>query len=71
MHLRFGTVSIRQLAALAVGQAAQGCAGAQTWLSEAAWRDFYFMILRHHPHVVTQSFRPAYDRVRWDDTPEL
>ena len=71
VHLRFGTVSIRQLAALAAGQAAQGCAGAQTWLSELAWRDFYFMILRHHPHVVTQSFRPAYDRVQWDDAPAL
>src|SRR5690606_15027171 len=33
VHLRFGTVSIRQLAALAAAQAAQGCAGAQTWLS--------------------------------------
>ncbi|MCC6869142.1 MAG: deoxyribodipyrimidine photo-lyase [Burkholderiales bacterium] len=71
VHLRFGTVSIRQLAALAVRQAAEGSAGAQTWLSELAWRDFYFMILWHHPQVVTQSFRPEYDRVRWDDAPEL
>ncbi len=71
VHLRFGTVSIRQLADLAARQAAQGCAGAQAWLSELAWRDFYFMILWHHPHVVTQSFRPAYDRVQWDDAPEL
>ena len=71
VHLRFGTVSIRQLAALAATQAAQGCEGAQTWLSELAWRDFYFMILWHHPRVVTQSFRPEYDRVHWDDAPEL
>ncbi|MGD9773744.1 cryptochrome/photolyase family protein [Diaphorobacter sp.] len=71
VHLRFGTVSIRQLAALAAAQAAQGCEGAQTWLSELAWRDFYFMILWHHPQVVTQSFRPEYDRVQWDDAPEL
>jgi deoxyribodipyrimidine photo-lyase len=71
VHLRFGTVSIRQLADLAARQAAQGCVGAQSWLSELAWRDFYFMILWHHPHVVTQSFRPAYDRVQWDDASEL
>ena len=70
VHLRFGTVSIRQLASLAARQAAQGCEGAQTWLSELAWRDFYFMILWHHPHVVTQAFRPEYDRVQWDDAPE-
>ncbi|WP_028603281.1 cryptochrome/photolyase family protein [Ottowia thiooxydans] len=71
VHLRFGTVSIRQLAALAQERALQGDPGAQTWLSELAWRDFYFMILHYHPHVVTQSFRPAYDLVAWDDAPEL
>jgi deoxyribodipyrimidine photo-lyase len=71
VHLRFGTVSIRQLAALAAQQASEGCAGAQTWLSELAWRDFYFMILWHHPQVVTQSFKPEYDRVQWDEAPEL
>lgn len=71
VHLRFGTVSIRQLAALAVRQAGQGCTGAQTWLSELAWRDFYFMILWHHPQVVTQSFKPEYDRVQWDEAPAL
>jgi deoxyribodipyrimidine photo-lyase len=71
VHLRFGTISIRQLAALAAQQAEQGCAGAQTWLSELAWRDFYFMILWHHPQVVTQSFKPEYDRIQWDEAPEL
>lgn len=71
VHLRFGTVSIRQLARLAQQRALLGDEGAQTWLSELAWRDFYFMILWHHPHVLTQSFRPEYDRVLWDDAPEL
>ena len=71
VHLRFGTVSIRQVAALAVRQARQGSAGAQTWLSELAWRDFYFMILWHHPQVLTQSFKPEYDGVQWDEAPEL
>ena len=71
VHLRFGTLSIRQMAALAAQQAAQGCVGAQTWLSELAWRDFYFMILWHHPQVETQSFRAGYDGLVWDDVPEL
>ena len=71
VHLRFGTISIRQLAQLAHKQAVLGDEGAQTWLSELAWRDFYFMILCHHPHVVSQSFRPEYDRVQWDEAPEL
>ena len=71
VHLRFGTVSIRQLAALAARRAAEGCEGAKTWLSELAWRDFYFMILWHHPHVVNQSFKADYERVQWEEAPEL
>lgn len=70
VHLRFGTVSIRRLASLAARQAAGGCLGAQTWLSELAWRDFYFMILCHHPQVTTRSFRPEFDQVQWDDAPD-
>ena len=71
VHLRFGTISIRQLARHAVQAAQRGDAGAQTWLSELAWRDFYCMILWHHPHVVTRCFRAEYDGVQWDDKPEL
>lgn len=71
VHLRFGTISIRQLAALAAQQAATGCQGAQTWLAELAWRDFYFMILYHHPQVVTHAFKPEFDDVPWDEAPDL
>ena len=70
VHLRFGTVSIRELARFAHERMA-GSAGAATWLSELIWREFYQQILFHHPQVVTQSFRPEYDRIRWDDAPEL
>lgn len=67
-HLRFGTVSIRELAALAWSR---GGEGAQTWLNELVWRDFYHMILWHHPRVVSENFRPEFDRVRWDDSHDL
>ena len=68
VHLRFGTVSIRELAALA---ARSPSAGAAVWLSELAWRDFYFMILAHHPHVAERAFRPAFDAIEWDDRHDL
>lgn len=71
VHLRFGTVSIRQLASIAWQAAAQGSEGARVWLSELAWRDFYSMILWHHPQVEQHCFRPEYDRVQWDDEPQL
>ena len=31
------------------------------------WRNFYDQILHHHPHVVGASFKPGYDRIRWDE----
>ncbi|MEO6408790.1 MAG: deoxyribodipyrimidine photo-lyase [Burkholderiaceae bacterium] len=65
VHLRFGTVSIRELARLAVQEARPG-SGAATWLSELVWRDFYHQILHHHPHVVGAAFKPAYDRIAFE-----
>ncbi len=68
VHLRFGTISVRQLARFA-WQTMQtntlAAAGAETWLSELIWRDFYFQILWHHPRVVAAAFRPEYDSIRW------
>ena len=66
VHLRFGTVSARRLARLAHPLAVKGDAGAQTWLGELIWRDFYHQILHHHPRVVKQSFKPAYDEIVWE-----
>jgi deoxyribodipyrimidine photo-lyase len=71
VHLRFGTVSIRQLAGLAWERARSGSAGAATWLSELIWRDFYHQVLWHHPHVATRAFKPEYDRIAWDNAPAL
>ncbi|RTL33893.1 MAG: deoxyribodipyrimidine photo-lyase [Burkholderiales bacterium] len=64
-HLRFGTVSIRELAGLAWARAQTGSSGAQTWLSELIWRDFYHQILFHHPHVVGQAYKREYDLIKW------
>ena len=64
VHLRFGTISIREL----VRQAA--AREASVWLSELIWRDFYFMILDHFPHVVGHAFKPEYDAIQWADWPE-
>jgi deoxyribodipyrimidine photo-lyase len=64
VHLRFGTVSIREAAAKAIN------AKARKWLSELAWRDFYMMILFNFPHTATQSFKPAYDNIRWINNEE-
>jgi deoxyribodipyrimidine photo-lyase len=58
-HLRFGTISIRHLVRSAWQR------GADVFLSELIWREFYQMILYQHPHVVTHAFKPAYDAIGW------
>jgi deoxyribodipyrimidine photo-lyase len=65
-HLRFGTVSIRRLAREAHARMLGGSRGAEVWLSELIWRDFYHQILHHHPRVVGHAFRPEYDAIKWE-----
>jgi deoxyribodipyrimidine photo-lyase len=56
-QLRFGTVSVREAVALAVAHPGPGGAA---WLGELIWREFYQQLLWHHPRVATESFRPQY-----------
>lgn len=60
LHLRFGTVSVRELAR-------EGKKYSPVWLSELIWRDFFMQILWHFPEVEKRSFRPEYERVAWRD----
>ena len=70
VHLRFGTLSIRELVRLALARGAKsGAEGAATWLSELIWRDFYFMILDQFPYVATAAFKRAYDTISWHEGP--
>jgi len=66
VHLRFGTVSIRRLARTAHQRMQGGDHGAEVWLSELIWRDFYHQVMHHHPHAMTAAFRPEYDAIRWE-----
>ncbi len=66
VHLRFGTVSIRQLCATAHARMLAGSEGASVWLSELIWRDFYAQILANFPHVAHSSFKPDYDAIAWE-----
>ncbi|HEY3598185.1 MAG TPA: deoxyribodipyrimidine photo-lyase [Paraburkholderia sp.] len=68
VHLRFGTISIRALARVAHELSLQPDGqGATTWLSELIWRDFYFMILAHHPRLANGvSFKMEFDEIRWE-----
>lgn len=63
VHLRFGTVSIRDLVRLALEKN-------EAWLNELIWREFYQMILWHFPHVKHGAFKPAYNRIEWRNDPD-
>ncbi len=59
VHLRFGTISIRQLAAKALQLN-------EVFLNELIWRDFYQMILWHFPHINKGlAFKKQYDLINW------
>lgn len=61
IHLRFGTISIRKLANYAA------TFSNETFLNELIWREFFMQILWHYPHTVTQSFKPKYDTIAWQN----
>ena len=59
LHLRFGTISIRQLARHGIKN--------EKYFNELIWRDFYQMIIHHFPYSVDRSFKPEYDKIPWDN----
>jgi len=69
VHLRFGTISIRSLVRTVIELDADAStrAGASTWLSELIWREFYFSILHHFPHVVDGAFRQEFDTLQFEN----
>ena len=70
--LKFGTLSVRAVAAAALDAAADDprLAGpAAKFVSELRWRDFYSHVLLHFPHVERGAFRRDYDALRWQGDP--
>jgi deoxyribodipyrimidine photo-lyase len=64
LHLRFGSVSIRKIMALAMLHS-------QVFLDELIWRNFYSQILWFFPQVTTRAFKPAYDNICWENDQNL
>lgn len=59
IHLRFGTISIRKLAAHVMKLS-------DVYLNELIWREFYQMVLFQFPHVGRgEAFKKEYDRIEW------
>jgi deoxyribodipyrimidine photo-lyase len=74
-YLRFGMLSARAAGVAAVEAATAAPdpgahQGAETWLGELAWRDFYQAVLYHFPHVLETAFNPALRAIPWREAPE-
>jgi deoxyribodipyrimidine photo-lyase len=62
VDLRFGTISVRE--ALRAASQCKG-AGAQKWIRELIWREFYQSVLFHFPQVVDEPFQAQYRDLKW------
>jgi len=74
-HLRFGTVSVREIvhqafSLLEEAKKESEKIGIETFLSELIWRDFYFQILDNFPVVERESFQPPFRKLRWENREE-
>ncbi len=74
-YLRFGMISARRAAWLTYQRIreapdAEGRRGAETFLNELIWREFYNAVLYHFPQVLEKAFQPALRAVSWRDAPE-
>lgn len=67
VHLRHGTVSIRECVRASLSQDSEG---ASKWLDELIWREFYHMILSLFPHVTSEPFQPQYRDLEWPGSVE-
>jgi deoxyribodipyrimidine photo-lyase len=63
VHLRFGTISIRELVRKAIELS-------EVFLNELVWREFFSSILWHFPHVENSAFKPKYNYISWRNNEE-
>ncbi len=65
-YFRFGLLSQRQAV-----QAAKisNSKGAEVWLNELIWREFYIQILYHFPHVSKEAFNASLRNIPWRNDP--
>ncbi|MBT8290663.1 MAG: DNA photolyase family protein, partial [Muriicola sp.] len=63
-HLRFGTVSIRDMVRKAKAEENE------TFLNELIWREFFMQILWHFPRTTNEAFKKKYDRIPWRNKEE-
>lgn len=70
-YLKTGTLSAVQVYHAAYAAMENGSEGAETYIKELAWRDFYNMIHSHYDDLKHQAFQAKYRNLDWHEDPEL
>jgi deoxyribodipyrimidine photo-lyase len=72
--LRYGLISIRTLfrkcMEARISAAPSAKASIDIYIKELAWREFYFAILHHFPHVLDHEFNGEWKGLPWDEPAE-
>lgn len=69
-HLKFGTISVRRLIRESLATAEKNPdakLGADTYISELLWREFYYNILQSFPSVEGEAFQKRYSLLKWEE----
>ncbi|MFN8383092.1 MAG: deoxyribodipyrimidine photo-lyase [Anaerolineales bacterium] len=69
-YLRFGMLGLRQAVsaakqAMSKGRSVEAKHGAEIWLNELIWREFYIQILYHFPQVAKTAFNASLANIPW------
>ncbi|EYR65200.1 deoxyribodipyrimidine photolyase [Actinotalea ferrariae CF5-4] len=67
VHLKYGTIHPRTLLADVAAHPAAQSKGAQHFVSELAWREFYADVLWHHPGSAWADLRPGLSTIAYED----
>ncbi|MBC8042346.1 MAG: deoxyribodipyrimidine photo-lyase [Rhizobacter sp.] len=74
-HFKFGTLSVRRIYRDVQAQREFAASeperhGVDVFTSELIWRDFYYQIIDHFPHVAERSFKDGYEKLKWENHDE-
>ncbi|MBS1515540.1 MAG: deoxyribodipyrimidine photo-lyase [Bacteroidetes bacterium] len=76
-HIHFGAIGFREVFRAAQHKADKEAKSEiekiniDSWISELIWREFYYNITFHKPHIITKSFKPEFDKLKWEWNDEL
>ena len=65
IHLRFGTLSVREIMRYLAQHAETDNASVNGWIREVCWREFFSQLLHHVPRVADGPYLEKYAQLDW------